>query len=474
VPDAKGTLARKPGTLLAFALPILALLVAAPASSAKTASFPAISVRGQTAVFAVHGVDKSEISGARLRDGRRSYRVAVADLRGIGRGRVNVHLPARSVSVGKDRAATDLRLTLVGDLSATTNLAATRGGKGSGGKEGGKGTGGESTSPPPSGETENGISSNEPVYTPPPPTSSQSGVTIPADALYVSASSGNDANPGTQSAPWRTLAKAVATASAGDTVVLEPGTYGGVGQTTNFSRSGTTSAPIVFTSVPGAPKATIHGYVRITGSNLHLDSFLFEGPTGAIVAKTSENPGGQEVQVSIMYGSGVELTNSEVKDNAWHAGVFISQATGIHLSGDYIHDNGDASTGANLDHGVYWCSGSGSITDSRIEDNVAYGVQLYPSATNVTVSHDTISGNGRGGVIVSHEASDNTISNNLITGNKEYGIRAYSLTGSGNVAKENLIWDSGQATYGSGITFTGTVTVNPTTLTSGLAGYGDQ
>jgi hypothetical protein len=47
---------------------------------------------------------------------------------------------------------------------------------------------------------------------------------IPVGAFFVSATKGSDSNPGTESRPWRTLDKAIATARSGDTVVLEPGT----------------------------------------------------------------------------------------------------------------------------------------------------------------------------------------------------------------------------------------------------------
>jgi hypothetical protein len=48
--------------------------------------------------------------------------------------------------------------------------------------------------------------------------------TIPEDAYFVSPR-GDDANPGTESAPWQTVAHAVKNAPAGTTVVLRGGTY---------------------------------------------------------------------------------------------------------------------------------------------------------------------------------------------------------------------------------------------------------
>jgi hypothetical protein len=215
-------------------------------------------------------------------------------------------------------------------------------------------------------------------------------------------------------------------------------------------------------------------YVRVTASYVRLDSLVFDGPTGPVVPETSENPGGEQVEVSIMYGTDVELSNSEVRESGWHAGVFVSNATDIRVMGNYIHDNGDVATGANLDHGIYWCSGSGIAADNRVEDNVAWGVHLYPEASNVIVQHNLISGNGKGGVIVARESSQNQILENLITDNSGYGIRGYELSGAENVAEDNILWNNGSNTAGAGITFSGTVVTDPDTLSDAtLSSYED-
>jgi parallel beta-helix repeat protein len=298
-------------------------------------------------------------------------------------------------------------------------------------------------------------------------------ISTSSNTRYVSASQGSDSNSGTETAPWRTLAKAASSATSGTTVVLEPGTYGGYGVTTNVSNSGTSSAPIVFTSAAGREEAVVRGYVRVTASYVHLDSLVFDGPTGPVVSKSSSNPGGEEVEVSFMGGTGVELSRSEVRESAWHAGVFVSKVTGARLVSNYVHNNGDAATGANLDHGIYWCSGTGTISNNVVENNVAWGIQLYPTTTNVMVSHNTVKGNGRGGIIVSRESAGDQLLNNLVANNAEYGIRAYELSGTGNVARENLLWNNVHNTYGSGLSFSQNTVADPKTLSpSALAAFG--
>jgi len=51
-------------------------------------------------------------------------------------------------------------------------------------------------------------------------------VSVPAQgATYYVATSGSDANPGTEAQPWRTIKKAAVTLLAGDTVYVKAGTY---------------------------------------------------------------------------------------------------------------------------------------------------------------------------------------------------------------------------------------------------------
>lgn len=70
--------------------------------------------------------------------------------------------------------------------------------------------------------------------------------------LYVSQSLGSDSNPGTEARPWKTLSKATATAVAGDSVLVMPGTYSDPAsdpfRAFNPANSGRAGAPIVFKS----------------------------------------------------------------------------------------------------------------------------------------------------------------------------------------------------------------------------------
>src|SRR6516165_6523885 len=82
----------------------------------------------------------------------------------------------------------------------------------------------------------------------------------PSSYLWVS-TTGSDTNPGSNSLPKRTISAAVAAATAGTAVMVEPGAYY---DNVGFLRSGTESQPIWLESV-GGPTATViapaHAYI---------------------------------------------------------------------------------------------------------------------------------------------------------------------------------------------------------------------
>jgi parallel beta-helix repeat protein len=288
---------------------------------------------------------------------------------------------------------------------------------------------------------------------------------IPASARYV-APYGDDAAAGTADAPWRTLARAVSAVRPGDTVVLRSGVYGARGTVNLMNRAGTASAPISFRGEPGEPMPTILGFFKITGGHQHFDHLLFDGPTGPVQAATADNPRGEEVQVSVIGTAvdGVEITGSEIRDSAWHAGIFLSHANDVRVVGNYIHDNGDASDPgqANLSHGIYWSSGSGVIANNVVEHNLARGIQLYQSPSDARVVNNTVVGNGKAGIQFGDATARVTAANNVVVGN-EYGIRSAGLTGTGNIARDNLLWANarGDLALADGLALSGNLIADP-------------
>lgn len=67
-------------------------------------------------------------------------------------------------------------------------------------------------------------------------------------AKFVDAAKGNDANAGTEAAPWRTIGRAVTALEPGDTLYLRAGTYY---ETVTVAALGTAEKPIVIRAYPG-------------------------------------------------------------------------------------------------------------------------------------------------------------------------------------------------------------------------------
>jgi len=74
-------------------------------------------------------------------------------------------------------------------------------------------------------------------------------VSLPIEAVnYYVVVTGNDSNPGTETQPWRTISKAAATLSSGDSVYIRGGIYQ---ERVTFAGSGTATAPIKILAYPG-------------------------------------------------------------------------------------------------------------------------------------------------------------------------------------------------------------------------------
>lgn len=287
-----------------------------------------------------------------------------------------------------------------------------------------------------------------------PPASAASTCVPSGDVRYVSGS-GSDSGPGTSAQPWRTLGKALSDTPAGRTVILRPGTYGARGTVSWVRSSGAAGSPVTIMGEPGAAKPTILGQFRVSGNHVRACGLLFEGPTGPIVNGTASSKGGEDVQVFI-YGDDVAIVGCEVRNNAWHAGIYLWDADRAQIVDNYVHHNGSSDPAqANLDHGIYFGSGSGLVARNKVENNVAYGVHLYPQTTDVKVADNTITGNGRGGVILSEDVARTEIVGNVITNNRE-GIRTWDLRGSGNVAHDNRVFGN----WGGDLRNTGGLSLN--------------
>ena len=232
--------------------------------------------------------------------------------------------------------------------------------------------------------------------------------------LYVSPV-GSDTNAGTLSAPWRTVQHAFNYAQPGETICFRGGTYprtNASGYSQNLTRSGTSTSRITFTNYPGEV-AIIEGSTRVDAAYV-----TFLGTPAAAPGLIFSGPGATNMDLlDVMYSHDVTFDHVEIRQGAYHAGLYQYGGYNIRVTGCYIHDNGRPGY-INTDQGIYWDATAGTgnlIANNVIEHNVAMGVQLYPAPVGVVVIENTIVNNGNYGMVVygtQHQIVNNILSNN--------------------------------------------------------------
>lgn len=286
---------------------------------------------------------------------------------------------------------------------------------------------------------------------------------LPASGLFYVSPNGADSNAGTQSAPWRTIQKALNTASSGHTVVVLGGTY------PEFLVAGRGGVALI--GAPGEwPKIT--GRLKITAQSFRVSGFVFEG--------------GSDVGVWVDGAGDVEVSLNEIRNTS--KSCVFGGGNRVRIVSNWLHHCGRNVINQNpQDHGIYWSGGSDSlIANNVITDNLGFGVQMYPysaSARNV-IRDNTILNNGllvgdsRGasGIVLDQGyTTDNLVENNVLGWHSECGIRGQSDLGPGNLVRGNVGWQNTKGDfptgfYGYGLTYGSNTVADPFASTTRLVG----
>jgi hypothetical protein len=256
-------------------------------------------------------------------------------------------------------------------------------------------------------------------------------------ATYYVSTAGNDANAGSQAAPWRTLQKAGNVAVAGDTVNVLPGTYAGF----RPLHSGTAPAPIRFVAQAGVVVNT-PGTANSNGDNIwvrNVDYIVIDGFESTAAPRSGVAVQG-EPDGNV---AGVVIRNCHCHHNSrW--GIFTGFAR------DLLLEDNETSYSA-IEHGIY-VSNSGDrpiVRRNHSHHNNASGIQLNadpaqmgddpndPEGDGINVDavidSNLIHDNGVAGGAAINLASVRTslIRNNVLYGNRATGIAGWD-DGDGN------------------------------------------
>ncbi|GAA1961624.1 PKD domain-containing protein [Catenulispora subtropica] len=228
--------------------------------------------------------------------------------------------------------------------------------------------------------------------------------------LYVGGAGCSDTASGAGgiSTPFCTISKAVASATAGTTVLVNPGTYN---EQVSVAASGTSGAPITIQSATrGAATVTGGGHgFNVSGQHyVTIDGFVVTGTSG----------------------DGVNLVNSDhltITDNT------------ITYSG---HPAQGQTAAGMVTSGVT----ASQISGNRADHNSDYGFRIDSGTSGVTISGNEASFNAEGwqrnanGIDVT--ASGNTITDNVLHDNEDSGLQFYA-GGDNNLAANNVSYNNG-------------------------------
>lgn len=305
-----------------------------------------------------------------------------------------------------------------------------------------------------------------------------------AGDLYVSPN-GSDSNPGSLSAPFRSIQKADQAASAGTVIHVAPGNYPG-GFTT--SKSGSASARIAFVSdvkwgakIVGTGGSQAESAWFSRGDYVDINGFEIDGRSGA----------GLSWSVGIYLGGNSNVArNNKVHDICIDSSTFNRVSggqggAGILVDGWYgglnssaignvVYDIGPNDRNSNLVHGIYQ-STSGSVINNVVYNIVGDGITSWHDAHDINIINNTVvgargegilvgAGDGgvRGGALSSRAGNYFNVINNIVVGNRKYGIDEEGRTGSNNYFYNNLAYDNGYGnTHLQNGRISGTIVADP-------------
>ena len=307
-------------------------------------------------------------------------------------------------------------------------------------------------------------------------------VSIPVHAatLYV-ATSGNDANTGAISAPFRTITRAANMAKAGDQVQVRGGVYF---ENVNISSQGTSAARITFRSYTGET-AIIDGanaaadtnavvlngaaYVDFTGFEVRNAKRIGICGWGATNIRVLNNTIYNSLRNAIYIGgdaglgstSDITIDGNTVRNNVlenqyhtwtggWANGIMVSEGNRARITNNRVYNN----DGEGIAFAV---SSNGVIENNEVFDNFSVGIYL-DNARSTTVNRNLVYSTNN-----SRYYRDGYPASGIGTANEEYDIQLplTDLTITNNIVV-NTKWGFYYGSYGIGGGLKNTVVANNT------------
>jgi parallel beta-helix repeat protein len=308
-------------------------------------------------------------------------------------------------------------------------------------------------------------------------------------STYYVAPTGNDQAAGGQLAPWKTLQHAADTVVAGDTVIVQAGTYAGFVMGWDFAQNGTPGNPIRFQAQPGViinsrDVHTADGIDLEACSYVTIQGFQVLNPAGGTITRAGIRAAGTSNGVQILNNvadncgtwgiltgfasncliqgntcsnaqsqHGIYVSNACVNPQVIGNILFGNHACGLHMNGDLSQGGNGLIVGALVAGNVIYNNGAGGgsgincdgVQNSVFENNLLYnnhasGISLYqidaaaPAKNNIVVNNTIImASDARWALNIVDGSTGNTAFNNILFNNNpghgSINISADSLPG---------------------------------------------
>jgi chitodextrinase len=246
------------------------------------------------------------------------------------------------------------------------------------------------------------------------------------------------------------LSTFLSTLGPGDVGCLRAGEYTD-GASVSWSTDAPASSRITLRSFPNET-AVVHSEIHLGGDNLTLQGFTISNTRQGSCNAGANPTGCDAVRIS---GTGDHVLDMTLEGTGRHGVLFHTSSSNGMVARCLIRDIGTAPD--TLKHGIYFNGNGHVVVNNVITDiNAGYGIQLYPSSSNVTVAQNTVVGSEvRAGIVINTSGSGNVVVNNILASNAWRGINYVAC--SACTIDRNLEFGNGT----SGGAVPGTIAANP-------------
>jgi hypothetical protein len=283
-----------------------------------------------------------------------------------------------------------------------------------------------------------------------------------AAAVYYIAPDGSDHGNGSRSAPFRSLARGVQAARAGDTVVVRDGKYGHENALTGGDRNEDNHSPVVLRN-SGNPSAWItlraeNKWGAVLDCEMQCDSYINLYNASYIVIQDFVITRGYKEAIHsndaahhiALRGNRIEyIANRPTSTRLGLDGLYLNpNCHDFVIDGNIFHDIGRMNL-VQLDHGLY-LHGSNITVTNNIFYNIRHGwsIQAAEGLIHALIANNVFAfknADGKTGqIMLWNRLSNLTIRNNIFYGGEQHAITRYQASIDTCTVDHNIVYGPSQ------------------------------